>query len=129
MRYEKKFTFQNRSVSELEVMIKSLPQGFRQIYPDRTINNVYYDTHTQSLFRENLDGVSPRRKVRARWYGELQQPEAAVCVEIKRKFGDVGDKLRSVPVPWDTSGTISLTKAKDILSKSEISIGPRSRVH
>ncbi len=69
------------------------PAGFIVPYPDRQVNNVYFDTFDYSAFAENLSGVSSRTKLRYRWYGESQAPDSgALEVKIKRNY--FGWKLR-----------------------------------
>lgn len=76
--------------------------GFRAPYPDRQVNNVYFDTWDYRAFAENLAGVSERSKVRFRWYGDSSGP-AAGSLEVKQKRNHFGWKLR-FPVataPWE----------------------------
>ena len=67
--------------------------GFRIPFPDRWVNNVYFDTHNYHAFAENLSGASSRTKVRYRWYGESICPDAG-ALEIKCKRNYFGWKLR-----------------------------------
>ena len=46
------------------------PAGFFSPYPERQVNNVYFDTWDYRAYAENLAGVSERSKVRYRWYGD-----------------------------------------------------------
>ena len=43
-------------------------------FPDRIVNNVYFDTPDLAAFEANLWGAPERRKCRLRWYGETFQP-------------------------------------------------------
>ncbi len=69
------------------------PAGFIVPYPDRQVNNVYFDSFDYSAFAENLSGVSSRTKVRYRWYGESRTPESGT-LEVKCKRNYFGWKLR-----------------------------------
>lgn len=93
-RYEKKYFLDFISADDAELLIRMCPRYFRQIYPDRYINNIYLDSESFRCYWENVDGVSPRFKQRIRWYGALHQDNAAATLEIKRKYNAVGDKLR-----------------------------------
>ena len=73
--------------------IKTHPIGFIVPYPDRKVNNVYFDTFDYSALAENLSGVSDRTKVRYRWYGDSQAP-ASGALEVKCKRNYFGWKLR-----------------------------------
>jgi hypothetical protein len=69
------------------------PAGFIPPYPDRWVNNIYFDTHDCAAYAENLSGVSSRNKVRYRWYGGSRKPTAGI-LEIKLKRNCFGWKLR-----------------------------------
>ena len=42
--------------------------GFTQQYPDRNISSIYLDTLNYNFARDNINGVSERKKIRIRWY-------------------------------------------------------------
>lgn len=97
----------NRSDYDLVMQwIRLHPLGFGVAYPDRTVNNVYFDTHELQAYAENLAGVSQRTKVRYRWYGESDFP-APGRLEIKQKRNQYGWKLNfDIKEPgWDESST------------------------
>lgn len=94
-RYERK-----RRVSSLESaclcqMIWQHPARLDQLYQPRYINNVYLDTFFHSYFFDHVNGVPKRKKVRVRWYGELEGEDGAIDklqLEIKKKDGTVMSK-------------------------------------
>ena len=59
---------------------------FRTQYPARNVNSVYFDTYNYISIRQNLDGVSNKKKIRIRWYGNRDIITNPV-VEIKSKKG------------------------------------------
>lgn len=67
--------------------------GFNVPYPDRRINNVYFDTYNYDGFLQNLSGASSRTKVRYRWYGYSPEPSSGT-LEVKCKRNYFGWKLR-----------------------------------
>ncbi len=73
--------------------IRMHPAGFVVPYPDRQVNNVYFDSFDYIAFAENLSGVSSRTKVRYRWYGESRMPDSG-ALEVKCKRNYFGWKLR-----------------------------------
>jgi VTC domain len=93
-RYERKYFLRSISADDAELLIRFNPRYFRQVYPDRYINNIYLDSESLRCYWENVEGVNPRFKQRIRWYGDLHQDNAAATLEIKRKYSAVGDKLR-----------------------------------
>jgi hypothetical protein len=67
--------------------------GFTSPYPDRWVNNIYFDTHDLAAYAQNLSGVSSRTKVRYRWYGESVCPSAGI-LEVKQRRNLFGWKFR-----------------------------------
>ena len=59
---------------------------FKFQFPNRKVNSLYFDTNEYSSIIENLDGVTKKKKIRLRWYGDkmfLNKP----MLEIKKKRG------------------------------------------
>lgn len=99
-RYEIKFvvsTLQRRSV---EHWLRLRPEGFYSPYPDRRVNNVYFDNHDFFAYEENLVGTSARTKVRLRWYGDTGNPERCT-LEMKRRRNMLGWKVSHRTGPID----------------------------
>jgi len=97
MRYERKYKIDDISLALLKQAILLHPASFTKIYPDRQINNIYFDTIGLHTFHQNVDGVAERKKYRVRWYntevGNIQQPQ----FEIKARYNQLGTK-KIVPV-------------------------------
>jgi len=90
-RYEYKYTIENLSLDSVLNTVRFHPEGFREVYPLRQINNYYLDTADLNLFYQNIDGISKRRKFRYRWYGTYERQK--VCtLEIKYKENELGWK-------------------------------------
>jgi hypothetical protein len=90
-RYERKYVVPFHMEPNLASILRCSRFGFREIYTERTVNNVYFDTPLFRFFHENVQGVPDRMKVRLRWYGDGPL-EGACRLEIKRKTGLVGTK-------------------------------------
>ena len=86
-RYERKFFLSHLERHEVEHLVRLHPAIFREIFHQRAINNLYFDSVDLRHYRETVDGVSERRKYRIRWYGELTREVAAPVLEIKSKSG------------------------------------------
>lgn len=78
-------------VQNLATTLRCSSFGFREVYAERQVNNIYYDTPLFRFFNENVQGVADRKKIRLRWYGTASLPET-FRFEIKRKAGLVGTK-------------------------------------
>ncbi|MCP4000023.1 MAG: polyphosphate polymerase domain-containing protein [Gammaproteobacteria bacterium] len=100
-RQEIKFVANRLNYDLVEQWLRLHSLGFYEAYPERVVNNVYFDTFELSAYAENLAGVSQRTKVRYRWYGSSQEP-AAGRLEIKQKRNQYGWKqIYKVPeAPW-----------------------------
>ena len=59
-------------------------------YKDRIINSVYYDTENFNSAKDNLAGISKRRKYRIRWY---DNNDNIFNYEIKVKNNNLGNKF------------------------------------
>ena len=97
-RCERKFLVSNLSTQEVEEIILLHPALFNPIYHERFVNNIYFDNLELLSYYENLDGTTPRKKVRIRWYGHLTSYIREPFLEIKKKSGIVGKKeIHSLP--------------------------------
>lgn len=97
-RFERKFYISALNRYEIETLIKLHPSMFREIYYQRYVNNLYFDSLDMTNYYANVDGVTDRSKVRIRWYGELFGDIARPTLEIKIRKGLIGTK-ESFPLP------------------------------
>jgi len=70
-RYERKFFINGVDRPFIETKLKFQPAMFKEIYHERMVNNIYFDSFNLKHYHDNLDGVGRRLKVRIRWYGDL----------------------------------------------------------
>ena len=61
-RYERKFVVNNKELSEIEQGIKFHPAIFKEIFYERQVNNIYFDTIGFKNYHENVGGLSDRYK-------------------------------------------------------------------
>lgn len=92
MRYERKYLLEHVPLFDIQQMIKLLPVGFKEAFPMRQVNNIYFDTVNFAAYRDNIMGIAQRTKFRIRWYGNdfetIQKPR----LEEKVKHGELGYK-------------------------------------
>ena len=93
MRYERKFKIDHLALHLVEQTIRLHPAAFRKIFPDRKVNNIYFDTPDLTTFKENVMGIADRKKFRIRWYGNPVQEISNPVFEIKIKKNQLGDKI------------------------------------
>ena len=91
-RLEKKFLVRSLESEHLEDILSLLPFNFIEIFAERAVNNIYFDTPYLSNYFDNIDGNFLKRKTRIRWYGDLFGPIDKPKLEIKGKKGQFGTK-------------------------------------
>ena len=65
-RQEIKFVFSLRNFFTLRIEKK-----LKKIYPTRIVNSIYFDTNNFDFFQKSEEGLSPRKKIRVRYYNEF----------------------------------------------------------
>ncbi|MCP4138925.1 MAG: polyphosphate polymerase domain-containing protein [Chloroflexi bacterium] len=105
LRYELKMVFNALRLAEVRSWVFSHSFAFKEVYPLRYVNNIYFDTQEWEMLDTHINGVNERAKVRYRWYGKTRTP-AQGQIEIKVKQGQLGYKKLS-----DFSETLFLNKS------------------
>jgi len=110
LRYERKYRIENVDLATIFQVVRMHPAGLSKIFPHRQINNIYFDTPQLTTYKENVMGISNRKKYRVRWYGYdpliIKKPQ----LEIKIRNNEVGSK-KTIPVaPFDFSNLEPLTQ-------------------
>jgi hypothetical protein len=119
-RYERKFCVSGLTDREVESLIRLHPVMFLEVYPPRWINNVYLDSLDRRNYRDNLDGIDHRVKVRIRWYGDLLGPEVRAALELKIKLGLLGTKRHFPLMPFSVDNARRIIRMRDALERSAI---------
>lgn len=92
-RYERKYIVpKSMPLRELVAIVNGNSAFFREVFYERQVNNIYFDTNGYKFYFDNVDGVADRQKVRIRWYGDTFGAIQSPKLEIKIKNGLVGDK-------------------------------------
>ena len=99
-RYERKFFISGITQAEIESIIKLHPSMFTEIFSERYVSNIYFDTFDLNNYFENIDGNSERMKVRIRWYGNLFGKVENPTLELKIKKGLLGQKMKFSLLPF-----------------------------
>ena len=119
-RYERKYTTNVSSPAETELAIKLHPAMFSEKFPPRFINNIYFDTPDFKDYQDSVQGVSHRRKIRIRWYGDLKENVENAQIEIKHKNGILVSKERFPLIPFNRKDLQDKDKWQDILERSQV---------
>ena len=91
-RYELKMTIDNCGLAEVCMWLRLHPENFSQHYPQRRVNSIYFDSPDLFSVDQNLAGISERRKLRLRWYGNTGYVTQGNW-EIKCKERNLGWKV------------------------------------
>ena len=91
-RYERKFVINALTPQEVEAIIKITPAYFSEIFHERFVNTLYFDSFALKSYFERIEGALTSTKIRIRWYGELFGKIEKPALEIKIKEGPLGKK-------------------------------------
>lgn len=123
-RYERKFLVQSLSLPQVQALVRLHPQLFHQPYPPRYVNNLYLDTPDLENYYDNVYGAARRRKVRVRWYGEIEGQIDCPLLEFKVKDGQVGTKhtypLASFSLDASCSGSSGGCYLQEAVTRSSL---------
>jgi len=93
MRYELKYAIDHIDHHAIVAELLSRhPSSFTRLFPDRQVNNIYFDTSQFHCFHQNIEGQPRRRKLRIRWYGTNSISSSATTLEVKNKDRELGWK-------------------------------------
>ena len=96
-RYERKSYITELSEYEVEDILRTHPAIFSEIFIQRYVNNIYFDSFSFNNYYDNIEGNTDRVKIRVRWYGNLFGAIDKPTLEIKIKKGLLGKKI-SMPI-------------------------------
>ncbi len=119
-RFERKFAVEGLSPHALKAVVKLHPALFREVFVPRRINNIYLDGIGLKAFYENTSGISQRKKVRIRWYGDLLGYIAKPVLEHKIKSGMLGTKSSWQLPPFTLDDSFDSKKWLELVLKSDL---------
>lgn len=92
LRFEVKIPIPAVQVQKVLLWLKRHPLLFSQQYDPRSVNSLYLDSCSLARYEENLNGISERKKVRLRWYGDTADASTAK-LEFKLRHSGKGKKI------------------------------------
>jgi hypothetical protein len=121
-RYELKFILDEASLSKAKSWLYAATT-MRTSYPRRTINSVYFDDPGHSSVRDNLAGISERKKIRLRWYqfDKNSKEITSPLLEFKSRNGRLNRKNK-LKIPGLEDGLLGL-EYKDLFQQIYSKIG------
>ena len=127
-RRELKFIVSEYSEDSIISLIKSHPIILSEIYKERKINNIYFDTIDFKNFSDNVIGLSNRLKIRIRWYGETFTTIKNPILEFKIKNGLVGQKEYFELEQFNTNEYITSKEIYNELMKNKTSVFAKQKL-
>jgi hypothetical protein len=77
LRIETKFVAAATERARVLAWIAGHPARFHAPFPERTVNNIYFESWDYHSFGANVYGDNDRAKLRYRWYGASEAPARA----------------------------------------------------
>ena len=71
LRIENKYLFEPKK--KYKVINQIINNEYKEIYPKREINSIYFDTRNLQCYTDSLEGVVPRKKFRIRKYDNINK--------------------------------------------------------
>jgi hypothetical protein len=107
----------NVTLDELKAIVLLHPKFFRERYPMRQVNNIYFDTVDLANYYDALSGVNRRSKMRFRWYGE-EVSDVKGSIEMKEKNGMLVSKtIQMINHTFDFN-SLNWQEVVDIIAQS-----------
>ena len=121
-RYERKFCLPCLKAEEVLPFLKNHPLRFREAYPQRTVNNIYFDSIDHDTYWMHVNGHSKRFKLRLRWYGALRGSISAGALELKIKENHLGRKFRYDLPSIELDNSFSLCCLRKLCREADIAL-------
>jgi SPX domain protein involved in polyphosphate accumulation len=87
-RIENKYSLSTAKLSEFYTFLKDC--SAKEIYPTRLIKSIYFDNQNFSSYRESMDSVLPRKKIRIRNY-----PKTSANYNFEIKISSIEGKFKT----------------------------------
>ena len=127
-RFERKWIYKS---GDYLALINSLIRSnlfFSTQYPKRRVNSIYFDNSNYSSIRQNLDGVSNKKKIRVRWYGE-ENKLIKPLLEVKSKKGSETKKESNKIKELNDLKFLDLKNLETIKNVINIKIKPKKIIY
>jgi SPX domain protein involved in polyphosphate accumulation len=119
-RHERKFIIDQLCHQEIEHLIKYNPAMFSEIFYERRVNNIYFDSLGLTNYHENLSGISERLKIRIRWYGKVFGVIKKPVLELKIKKNELNQKMSFPLKAFMLDKKLSLKLLQKVFLKSNL---------
>ena len=120
LRYERKFVISELTKQEVEFLVKLHPAMFSEIYHQRFVNNLYFDSFDIRNYFDTADGTKDRIKTRIRWYGDLFGAIENPVLEFKIKDGLLGGKVSFSLIPFSIDKNFQYDTITSVVRDSDV---------
>lgn len=127
-RLERKFLVHDFTSSQIEQLLKYHPAAFKELYHERKINNIYFDTLGFESYYGNVEGDTERSKARIRWYGETFGTVNHPVLEFKIKKGLLGKKKSFKLSPFIFDANFSKQQIIEALNTENVPLQIRNQM-
>ena len=87
-RIENKYQLSTAKLSEFFMFLNDY--SAKEMYPTRLIKSIYFDNQNFSAYRESIEGVVPRKKIRIRNY-----PNTSINFNLEIKINSINGKFKT----------------------------------
>ena len=119
-RYERKYFITQITGKDIDSIVKLHPAIFSEIFHERSVNNIYFDTPELNNYFDNIDGNMYRVKSRIRWYGRTFGVIEKPVLELKIKNGLLGRKVSYSLDTFKLDGHFNMQKIVQIIQNTNI---------
>ena len=119
-RYERKYFITQITGKDIDSIVKLHPAIFSEIFHERSVNNIYFDTPELNNYFDNIDGNMYRVKSRIRWYGRTFGVIEKPVLELKIKNGLLGRKESYSLDTFKLDGHFNMQKIVQIIQNTNI---------
>jgi len=119
-RYERKYFITQITDKDIDSIVKLHPAIFSEIFHERSVNNIYFDTPELNNYFDNIDGNLYRVKSRIRWYGRTFGVIEKPVLELKIKNGLLGRKEAYSLDTFKLDGHFNMQKIVQIIQNTNI---------
>ena len=114
-RYERKYFITEITGKDIDYIVKIHPAMFSEIFHERSVNNIYFDSPELNNYFDNIDGNMYRVKSRIRWYGRTFGVIEKPVLELKIKNGLLGRKVSYSLDTFKLDGHFNMQKIVQII--------------
>lgn len=119
-RYEQKFVFKQKHPDIVEEIVKKHPANFHEIFKQRQVNNIYFDEPDLKFYSDHKKGITNRKKVRIRWYGQTFGQINNPVLEFKYRKGPLRIK-KSYPLKqFNSENGCDIKNLKAVFAQSDL---------